>query len=53
MHLTRSFVDGAIAAGAAVTVHRFHYFRHFQARLDGDALVVAFPVSQEMWPRPG
>jgi ferredoxin len=44
MHLTRSFIDGVRSAGAAVTVHRFHYFRDFQARLDGDALAVAFPV---------
>jgi hypothetical protein len=44
MHFAQSFIDGVRAAGAAVTVHRFHYFRDFQARLDGDALAVAFPV---------
>jgi NAD-dependent dihydropyrimidine dehydrogenase PreA subunit len=38
------FADGAAAAGAAVIVHRFHRYREFQAQLDGDSLVVAFPV---------
>jgi ferredoxin len=44
MHLARSFIDGLRRAGAAATVHRFHYFRDFRAELAGDALVVAFPV---------
>lgn len=44
MHLTRGFVAGLEAGGSAVTVHRFHHFRDFRAELNGDGLVVAFPV---------
>jgi hypothetical protein len=35
MHLTQSFIEGVRRTGAAVTVHRFHYFRKFHAELAG------------------
>jgi NAD-dependent dihydropyrimidine dehydrogenase PreA subunit len=43
-HFAGAFSDGACRAGAKVTIHRFHYYRCFTARFDGDALAVAFPV---------
>ncbi|HEX3046766.1 MAG TPA: hypothetical protein VHY08_18575 [Bacillota bacterium] len=43
-HFTKAFTEGAQATGAEVEIHRFHYHREFQAKLDGAALVIAFPV---------
>ena len=43
-HFTEQFCRGARDAGSAISLHRFHYHRFFEARLNGDALVVAFPV---------
>jgi ferredoxin len=43
-HYTGIFTAAATNAGAKVAVHRFHHYRGFTARYEGDALVVAFPV---------
>ena len=43
-HFTEAFAGGAREAGAAVRIHRFHYAARFRDSLDGDALVLAFPV---------
>jgi ferredoxin len=40
----KHFIDGIRSAGAEVTMHRFHYYGEFSPSLDGDALVIAFPV---------
>ena len=43
-HLAASFIRGAAAAGAQVSLHRHHHYRSFSANLTGDALAIAFPV---------
>jgi ferredoxin len=43
-HYAHAFAEGARRSGATVTMHRFHYYREFEAELTGDALVLAFPV---------
>jgi ferredoxin len=43
-HYTGLFADGLQKARVQAKVHRFHYFDKFTANLDGDALVLAFPV---------
>jgi ferredoxin len=43
-HLAANFQQGLESAGAKVTQHRFHYENEFKADLNGDALVLAFPV---------
>ncbi len=43
-HFTGLFTDAANKAGAKVFVHRFHHYRGFTARYEGDAFVIAFPV---------
>lgn len=43
-HLAAAFQQGLEQAGAKTTVHRFHYENDFKASLNGDALVLAFPV---------
>lgn len=51
-HHTVSFVEGLTAAGIDVRMHRFHDPRRFHADLQGDALVIAHPVSgwKPPWP---
>lgn len=51
-HYTYQLIDELKQHGAEATVHRFHYYRRFQATLSGDALVLAFPVSgwKPPWP---
>ena len=51
-HFTGQFMRGAREAGSDLRVHRFHYFKNFQAVLDGNALVVAFPIigCKPPWP---
>jgi ferredoxin len=51
-HFAEAFLNGAAATGAAIRRHRFHYYDDFTADLDGDALVLAFPVSgwKPPWP---
>lgn len=43
-HCAKTFADGMKKAGAEVRLHRFHHYPEFDASLDGDALVIAFPV---------
>jgi ferredoxin len=43
-HFTEPFLRAVRREGAETLVHRFHYYRRFQAELTGDALAVAFPV---------
>jgi ferredoxin len=43
-HYTNFFIKGAKEAGAEVTVHRYHHYKGFNAQLNGDSLVIAFPV---------
>ena len=43
-HYTGLFSEAAFKAGAQVTVHRFHHYRDFVTRYEGDAFVIAFPV---------
>ncbi len=43
-HCAQAFAEGMKRAGAAVRLHRFHYYPQFEASLDCDALVLAFPV---------
>jgi hypothetical protein len=43
-HYAHQFADGARKGGAEVVIHRFHYYKTFDAALNGDALAIAFPV---------
>jgi NAD-dependent dihydropyrimidine dehydrogenase PreA subunit len=43
-HYAELFAQGAQAEGAEITIHRFHHYREFQPKLNGDSLVVAYPV---------
>lgn len=43
-HYTGLFTDAVASAGAKVSIHRFHHYRGFTARYEGDAFLVAFPV---------
>ncbi|MDP2983200.1 MAG: hypothetical protein Q8O92_07715 [Candidatus Latescibacter sp.] len=43
-HYAFQFAGGAKKGGAEVVIHRFHYYKTFDAVLNGDALVIAFPV---------
>jgi ferredoxin len=43
-HYADLFMQGAKEHGARTTIHRFHYYRDFTAELNGDALVIAFPI---------
>jgi NAD-dependent dihydropyrimidine dehydrogenase PreA subunit len=43
-HYAFKFAEGARKGGAQVVIHRFHYYKTFDAALNGDALVIAFPV---------
>ena len=43
-HYASRFIAGAENAGASINMHQFHHIRRFQPALDGDALVLAFPV---------
>jgi NAD-dependent dihydropyrimidine dehydrogenase PreA subunit len=43
-HYAQVFAEGMKRTGAEVRLHRFHYYPDFDASLDGDALVIAFPV---------
>ncbi len=43
-HLAEGFARGMEEAGCRVTRHRFHHHKSFKAALDGDALVLSFPV---------
>ncbi|MBI2265922.1 MAG: hypothetical protein HYU64_12235, partial [Armatimonadetes bacterium] len=51
-HYANQFIKGAERGGAEVTAHRFHRRNEFNPSLNGDALVVAFPVSgwKPPWP---
>jgi len=43
-HMTEYFADGMTRGGADVTLHRYHYLEDAPPELEGDAVVVAFPV---------
>ncbi|MBI5532535.1 MAG: 4Fe-4S binding protein [Deltaproteobacteria bacterium] len=43
-HFAQSFAEGAQQAGASVTVHRQHHMDVRGVKLEGDSLVVAYPV---------
>jgi NAD-dependent dihydropyrimidine dehydrogenase PreA subunit len=43
-HYAQAFAEGMKRANVEVRLHRFHYYPEFDASLDGDALVLAFPV---------
>jgi ferredoxin len=43
-HCAQTFAQGMKRTGAEVRLHRFHHYPEFDAALDGDALVLAFPV---------
>ncbi|MFA6472778.1 MAG: 4Fe-4S binding protein [Candidatus Latescibacterota bacterium] len=43
-HYAYRFIEGVKKGGAEVTLHRFHYYKEFDADLKGDALAIAFPV---------
>ncbi|MHB9029334.1 MAG: 4Fe-4S binding protein [Candidatus Latescibacterota bacterium] len=43
-HYTSHFIRGMEEIGAKVTVHRFHDHRAFHPELNGDSLVLCFPV---------
>jgi ferredoxin len=51
-HYANAFIRGACQQGTDVTVHRFHRFKSFNLALQGDALMVAFPVygCKPPWP---
>ncbi len=44
-HYANAFTESARKSGAEVIVHRFHYYKDFDPVLNGDSLVIAFPVS--------
>ncbi len=43
-HYAQVFAEGVQQAGATVRLHRFHHYPEFDAQMEGDALVLAFPV---------
>ena len=43
-HFTEPLLNATRQKGIEVVEHRFHYYRHFEPDLRGDALVVSFPV---------
>lgn len=51
-HYANVFIESARKSGAEVIVHRFHYYKDFDPVLNGDSLVIAFPVSgwKPPWP---
>jgi hypothetical protein len=51
-HFAREFMKGMNEAGMEVKLHRFHYYKDFNPNLEGDSLVIAFPVSgwKPPWP---
>jgi len=51
-HYANEFIESARKSGAEVKVHRFHYYKDFNPMLEGDSLVIAFPVSgwKPPWP---
>lgn len=51
-HYANEFIESARKNGAEVIVHRFHYYKAFNPVLNGDSLVIAFPVSgwKPPWP---
>ena len=51
-HFAHMFITGVQQTGAAVTVHRFHRFKSFEPVLNGQGLMIAFPVygCKPPWP---
>jgi NAD-dependent dihydropyrimidine dehydrogenase PreA subunit len=43
-HCAQTFAEGMKRAGAEIRMHRFHHYPEFDTTLEGDALVLAFPV---------
>lgn len=51
-HFAGRFIEGVHEAGARVKLLRFHYYQSFNPVLNGDGLVIAFPVygGKPPWP---
>ena len=51
-HFAQLFIDGAKEMGAEVAEHRFHHYESFNPPLQGDSLVIAFPIygCKPPWP---
>jgi len=51
-HYADHFIRGAEQVGAEVTNHGFHYYKQFKPQLNGEALVIAFPIfgCKPPWP---
>ncbi len=43
-HYSNLFIESARKAGAEINIHRFHYYNEFNAELNGNSLIISFPV---------
>ena len=43
-HYSNVFIESARKAGAEINIHRFHYYKEFKAVLNGNSLIISFPV---------